>query len=277
MEHEVCLELGNGLEIWKVNIEDLKEQDVNARYMRAEMFERLTENIKADGRLESLPFCALTDRGLEIISGHHRVRASRQAGIYEIYVIVDVTNLSRDKIRSKQLSHNSIDGYDNAELVKRIYDSIEGAKERLEAFVPEDLVDKFKRVSVGDVNVDMDIRQIQIVFFKYEKMRFEKLERYLKDNDEAYAAELKQFEDVKKLIRETGREYNIRAVGTILARLCDLALCRYQGTEPDHKYLADVMRTTLVTDEQSERIEKALKKKDKDETQIEYLIKKLEV
>jgi len=277
MEHEVCLELGNGLEIWKVNIEDLKEQDVNARYMRAEMFERLTENIKADGRLESLPFCALTDRGLEIISGHHRVRASRQAGIYEIYVIVDVTNLSRDKIRSKQLSHNSIDGYDNAELVKRIYDSIEGAKERLEAFVPEDLVDKFKRVSVGDVNVDMDIRQIQIVFFKYEKMRFEKLERYLKDNDEAYAAELKQFEDVKKLIRETGREYNIRAVGTILARLCDLALCRYQDTEPDHKYLADVMRTTLLTDEQAERIEKALKKKDKDETQIEYLIKKLEV
>lgn len=76
-KYEKCLELGNGLEIWKVNIEDLKEQDVNARYMKAEMFERLTENIKGDGRLESLPFCALTDKGIEIVSGHHRIRAVR--------------------------------------------------------------------------------------------------------------------------------------------------------------------------------------------------------
>ena len=276
IRHEVCLELGNGLEIWKVNIEDLKEQDVNARYMKAEMFERLTENIKADGRLESLPFCALTKKGIEIVSGHHRVRAARQAGIFDIHIIIDVTGLPRDRIKSKQLSHNSIDGYDNAELVKRIYDSIEDAKARLEAFVPEELVENFKRISVGDVNVDMDIQQIQLMFFKYEKRCIQRLEKYLSENDEAYAAEIKQFEETKQLIREAGREYNIRAVGTILARLCEIAMNRYEGAELDHKYLADVMKSTLLTEEQAERIEKALAKKGKDESQIDFLIKKLE-
>ena len=232
VKHEVVADLGAGLEIWKVNVEDLKEQDLNARYMKADMFERLTENIRADGRLESLPFCALTEKGLEIVSGHHRVRAARQAQIFEIFCIVDITGMSRDRIKSKQLSHNSIDGYDNAELVKRIYDSIGDAKARLEAFVPEELVEQFKRVSVGDVNVEMDIQQVQLMFFKYEQHCIKKLEKYLDENDEAFAAELKQFENVKK--------------------------------------------TTLLTPEQAQRIEEALKKKDKEESQIEYLIRKLE-
>ena len=273
---EKMLELGNDLEIWKVNIEELKEQDVNARYMKAEMFERLTENIKNSERLESLPFCALTERGIEIISGHHRVRAARQAGIFEIFVIVDVSGLSQDKIKAKQLAHNSIGGYDNEELVKRIFDEIQDASAKLEAFVPEKIVEQFKRVSVGDINVDMDIQQVQLMFFKYEREWINTLEKYLRDGDEAYAAEIKQFEDVKKLIRETGREYNIRAVGTILARLCENTLARYEGSEVDHKYLADVMKNTMLTNEQANKIEEALKNKNKDESQIDFLIRKLE-
>lgn len=273
---EKVLELGSNLEIWKVNIEELKEQDLNARYMKAEMFERLTENIRNSERLESLPFCALTEKGIEIISGHHRVRAARQAGIYEIFVIVDVSGLSPDKIKAKQLAHNSIGGYDNEELVKRIFDEIQDASAKLEAFVPDKIVEDFKRISVGDVNVEMDIQQIQLMFFKYERECIKKLENYLKEGDEVYAAEIDQFEDVKKMIKEAGQEYNIRAVGTILARLCELTLCRYENVEPSHKYLADVMKTTLLTEDQAKKIEELLKKKDKDESQIEYIIRKLE-
>ena len=43
----------------------------------------------------------------EIISGHHRVRAGRAAGLEWFYVLVDGDEeLSRSKIVSKQLSHN---------------------------------------------------------------------------------------------------------------------------------------------------------------------------
>lgn len=271
-----CLEIGNGLEIWKVNIEELKEQDVNARYMKAEMFERLTENMRVSGRLESLPFCALTEKGIEIISGHHRVRAARQAGIFEIFVIVDVSGLTTDKIKAKQLAHNSIGGYDNEELVKRIFDEIQDAQAKLEAFVPEKFIEQFKKVSVGDVNVEMDIQQIQLMFFKYERECIKKLENWLSENDTVYATEIKQFEEVKKMIKETGREYNIRAVGTVLAKLCENVMSRYENTETDHKYLADVMKSTIIDNEQAKRIEEALKKKGKEESQIEFMIRKLE-
>lgn len=272
-------DLGNGLELWLINIEDLKEQDVNARYMKADMFERLTQNIKKDNRLESFPFCALTDNGIEIVSGHHRVRASRAAGIYDIYIILDVTGLSRDRIKAKQLAHNSIDGYDNEELVKRIYDSITDAESQLEAFVPENIIEQFKKVSVSDVNVDMDIKQVQLMFFSYELGVFKKVIENIANNDddaELYASELKNFEPFQKLMKETGKEYNVRALGTVLSILCERFLPRYGSDIPDHKYIADVMRSTLLTPEQADTLSNALKKKDKDETEIEYLLRKLQ-
>src|ERR1700722_11480069 len=67
------LDLGNGLELWKVHPSALREQDVNARAMPKAMFDRLAQTIARDKRLESLPLCAKTERGLEIIAGHHRV------------------------------------------------------------------------------------------------------------------------------------------------------------------------------------------------------------
>jgi hypothetical protein len=70
------LELGSGLELWKVHSSSLREQDVNARSMPKAMFERLSQTIAHDKRLESLALCAKTEKGLEIISGHHRTRAA---------------------------------------------------------------------------------------------------------------------------------------------------------------------------------------------------------
>lgn len=276
--HKVT-DLGNGLELWIINIEDLKEQDVNARYMKADMFERLTQNIKKDNRLESFPFCALTDNGIEIISGHHRVRASRAAGIYDIYIILDVTNLSRDRIKAKQLAHNSIDGYDNEELVKRIYDSITDAESQLEAFVPENIIEQFKKISVSDVNVDMDIKAVQFMFFSYELELLHKVvEKISGDYEELYTSELKNFKPFQKLMKETGKEYNVRALSTTLTILCERFLSRYDGVDDnDHKYIADVMKSTLITKEQAEKLSNALKKKEKDETEIEFILKKLSV
>src|SRR5881396_701824 len=91
IEPQRILELGNGLELWKVHPSTLREQDVNARSMPKAMFERLSQTIARDKRLESLPLCAKSERGLEIISGHHRVRAATAASISEMFVLVDVT------------------------------------------------------------------------------------------------------------------------------------------------------------------------------------------
>src|SRR5437762_1667585 len=112
VEPEKVLDLGNGLELWKVPPSALREQDVNARSMPKAMFERLSQTIGRDKRLESLPLCAKTERGLELISGHHRTRAATAAGLTEMFTLVDVTGLTRSQIAAKQLAHNAIEGQD---------------------------------------------------------------------------------------------------------------------------------------------------------------------
>jgi hypothetical protein len=63
IEPQRILELGNGLELWRVHPSALREQDINARAMPKAMFERLAQTIARDNRLESLPLCAKTERG----------------------------------------------------------------------------------------------------------------------------------------------------------------------------------------------------------------------
>src|SRR5438094_10157750 len=133
------MELSSCRELWKCNPSTLREQYVNARSMPKAMFERLAQDIARDKRLESLPLCAKTERGLEIISGHHRVRAATAASLSEMFVLVDVTGLSRSQIAAKQLAHNAIEGEDNEQLLAESYRQIEDAEAKLEAFVEQTL------------------------------------------------------------------------------------------------------------------------------------------
>ena len=99
----VIYDMGSGLVIAKVQIDKVKEQDINARVMKNEMQDQLTANILKRGQLESQTFLVLKDGKLEIVSGHHRIKSARAAGLKEIVVIVDVSGLSRSQIAAKQL------------------------------------------------------------------------------------------------------------------------------------------------------------------------------
>ena len=107
IQYEKLADLGSGLIIARVKVADVREQDINARIMKPEMMKQLTDNIRKRGQLESLPYCALTDK-IEIISGHHRFRAAREAGMKEVIVILDISGLNRSQIAAKQIPHNAI-------------------------------------------------------------------------------------------------------------------------------------------------------------------------
>ena len=62
----VIYDMGSGLVIAKVQIDKVKEQDINARVMKNEMQDQLTANISKRGQMESLPFLVLKDGKLEI-------------------------------------------------------------------------------------------------------------------------------------------------------------------------------------------------------------------
>ena len=85
IRYEKIADMGAGLIIAKVPAECIREQDINARIMKNEMQRQLTDNIRKRGQLESLPLCALTQDGnrIEIISGHHRIRSGKDAGMQE--------------------------------------------------------------------------------------------------------------------------------------------------------------------------------------------------
>ncbi|RLC43118.1 MAG: chromosome partitioning protein ParB, partial [Candidatus Coatesbacteria bacterium] len=121
---EKLLEIHKDIWIARAKINELREQDINPNTMPKTMFDQLTINIKKRGTLESLPFCAEVNGKYEIISGHHRIRAARAAGMDEVYILLDTSGLSRDEIIAKQLAHNNINGTVDPDLTLRLFEQI---------------------------------------------------------------------------------------------------------------------------------------------------------
>ena len=106
------------------NLSELTLLSNNARYMDKKEFDLLVHNIKKDGCLTSLPLVYDGDVKGEVVSGNHRVQAAIKAGLTEIKVIVVKSPLTQDQKIGLQLSHNSITGKDDPNLLKALYDSI---------------------------------------------------------------------------------------------------------------------------------------------------------
>ena len=134
VSYEVVADMGHGLVIAKVKLADIREQDINARIMKNETQKQLTDNIKKRGQLESLPFCALIDEKIEVISGHHRIRSAKDSGVMqEIFVILDISGLRRSQVAAKQLAHNAINGYDDQSTLREIAKMIDDVDDMMES------------------------------------------------------------------------------------------------------------------------------------------------
>lgn len=272
MPAEKVYDLGKGLALYKAELKDLREQDKNARYMSNEMFDRLSSTIKRDERLEQLPFCKVGKRKLEIISGHHRVRAARQAGVHEIFVLADETDLTPSQVIAKQLAHNSIQGTDDEQILRQLWESIEDVDARLEAFIdPADLEIDVQPTPLGDVRLDFDYSTVLINFLPYEKELFHRALEQIGENldknaDGMYMAELKLLEEFKEAVNRIQNEYEVRAVGTILSTMSEIVL-RHLGEElPEEErvHLRDVLGQTYIPTEVAEVLQRAIAKADRE-------------
>jgi len=265
-EPQKILELGNGLELWKVHPSSLREQDVNARSMPKAMFERLAQTIARDKRLESLPLCAKTERGLEIISGHHRVRAATAAGISEMFVLVDVTGLTRSQIAAKQLSHNSIEGEDNAQLLAEIYRQIEDAESKLEAFIDQKLDIELPKVKIEGLDIEIDFKTVLLIFLPRVKERLDHALEYIRSTgqrlDGVYIASESDYSPLEKAVRKINEEYDVRVVADAIGKMADLALqaCGVSVEDPERVHLKDIFGTAWVPKEAGSVIRDAVQK-----------------
>lgn len=266
---EKVLDLGSGLKICKVNIEELREQDLNARVMNADMFNRLASNIKKDNRLESLPFVAETENGLEIVSGHHRVRACRTAGVTDIFVILDDTGLDRDSIRAKQLAHNSLQGEDNKQIVREIFEMIEDAEKKLEAYISPELNDELDKLAIKDIVFDVDIKTILVAFLSYELDTFERCAKKLNESySELYVADIENIKLFTECVKRVNKEYDIRAMNTALTKMAEIVLEHLGEDVEDYERVSvrDLLKSAYIPKESAEVIRRAIEKAEKEKS-----------
>lgn len=266
IEPQRILELGNGLELWRVHPSALREQDVNARSMPKAMFERLSQTIGRDKRLESLPLCARTEKGLELISGHHRTRAATAAGLSELFTLVDVTGLTRSQIAAKQLAHNAIEGQDNEQLLAEIYRQIEDAESKLEAFVDQKLDVEVPRVKIEGLDVEIDFKTVLLIFLPRVKERLDRALEYLRSSgqrlDGVYVAADSDYAPLEKAVRKINEEYDVRVVADIIGKMADLSLeaCGASVEGPERVHLKDILGTAWVPKEAASVIRDAVAK-----------------
>lgn len=225
---ERVLDLGGGLAIYRTHIDMLREQEKNARYMTTQKFERLTENIKSRGNLESLPYAILTknehgNQQLLLISGHHRTRAARAAGLKEIFVIVDESNLSVDEIKSKQLSHNALNGADDPQLLKDIYDSIQDLDARIQAgLLDNEIVLDIPTPRIDEVTLNLDYEIINILFFPKQYAEWQEVVDLLDKDAHIGIADHKDWDKFAATIRDVSKREDVRNMSAIMSKVIEI-------------------------------------------------------
>lgn len=272
--YEVIYDMGSGLIIAKVPLDKVKEQDINARIMKNEMQDQLTANIKNRGQLESLPLFCLVGEQIEIISGHHRVKSARAAGMKEIIAIVDVSGLSRSKIAAKQLAHNAISGFDDDSTLREIVKMIDDVDDMIESFVGKDILEEpleqyDKMLSPA---VQFDFKTVVFSFLPHQVKDMDVLVKNL----ETTAPEIigvAPYEQCKQFI-ETLSKYqkftDIRNVGAAIHSMIQSVNEKMDDAgfdeEEDWTYLTKLFGSNAVPGESAQVIQQAIKKAEKEGT-----------
>ena len=273
-DYEIIYDMGGGLVIAKVGIDKVKEQDINARIMKNEMQDQLTANIAKRGQLESLPFLVEKDGKLEIISGHHRVKSARAAGLKEIIVIIDVSGLTRSQIAAKQLAHNAISGFDDESTLREIVKMITDVDDMIESFVGKDILEEpleqyEKMLSPA---VQFDFKNVTFTFLPHQVRDMEALIKSL----EVASPEIigvAPYEQCKTFV-ETLSKYqkfeDIRNVGAAIHSMIETVNEKMNNAGYDENgewtYLAKLFGSNAIPADAANIIQQAIKKAEKEGT-----------
>lgn len=272
--YEVIYDMGAGLVIAKVAIDRVKEQDLNARVMKNEMQDQLTENIAKRGQLESLPLLVETERALEIVSGHHRIKSARAAGLKELIAIVDVSGLSRSQIAAKQLAHNAISGFDDDSTLKEIVKMIDDVDDMIESFVGKDIMEEplseyDKMLSPA---VQFDFKNVTFCFLPHQVKDMDVLVTELEHTAPDIVG-VASFEQCKSFVEALSRYQkftDIRNVGAAIHSMIESVNEKMDDVgfdeEEDWTYLTKLFGSSAIPGEAAQVIQQAIKKAEKEGT-----------
>jgi hypothetical protein len=129
--------------LYLAKAEEIDFLEKNARFMNKEQFASLTNNVKKDGGLTSIPLCYKQESGrLLVLSGNHRIKAAIEAGNREFLVLLIDKPMSKQQLVAIQLSHNAIEGQDDEQILKELWQSIDELEASIYAGLSTELIEK---------------------------------------------------------------------------------------------------------------------------------------
>jgi hypothetical protein len=212
-------DLGDGLKLYMADLSKLREQDVNARIMSAGEHNQMVNNMRKRGRMESVPYCVLSNGTIEIVSGHHRVRAAREAGISLAPVLVDESGLQRSEIVAKQLAHNRLVGTDDPQTLKKLFELLDTPDDILQSGLAADMMD-IPEVDLDKLlvpHLDMDWKVVTFSFLPHQLSNLQLLLDTIPASDHVLVAPVEQFDEFMKAVVKLGRLKKVTNASTVLA------------------------------------------------------------
>ncbi len=255
-QFEKVIDLYDGIALYKVHVDCLREQNKNARVMSPDIFSRLEANISKDNRLESMPYCHIKEAkegNLEfhMISGHHRIRAARKAGITEMFIMSETKELPIDQVRSKQLAHNKINGIDDDQILKELWDEIDSVDAKISSGIKdEDFNEIESDISFDEVKIDLDYEIVSLLFLDKDFKKYGDVLSLIEKNANIQVADKDIFEDFKKTVREVYKQENVRNITAALIKMCRIVTQHYVIKDAMAKKKAeeDLKNSNIQTD-----------------------------
>ncbi len=225
----VSEKLFSGMILQIVNPNELVFLKENARYFKRETFRQLRENIQNDKKLSSVPLCYRLDDGkYEIISGNHRVRASIDAGLEKILVLVITEELSKSKRIAMQLSHNALVGEDDESILASLWEQIDSINDKLYAGLDsnsiKELADDIEFVNFSTPQVSTHL--VSFAFSDGETERLSQiiddLENTVKKSTAVFMGMKEQYEPFMKIIADIKHAEKIKDSSLALVKIISI-------------------------------------------------------
>jgi hypothetical protein len=218
----------------------LKLLELNARFMRHEVFQQLVQNIKRDGALTQIPFACREDDGKYLVlSGNHRVKAAIQAGLKEIPVQLTDDEVTQQKRLAIQLSHNALTGEDDPATLKLLYEQMDDLDLRTYSGLDDKLLEMLKSIDPPPLKEEMlEFSTINLVFLPDDlekaKQAFDVVKATL-SGDEAWVAKWREYDRTLDAIDVSQRTKGISNQATALS----MVLSIFENNQ--HQITADLL------------------------------------
>jgi hypothetical protein len=216
-----------------INKNQVDFAEKNARYMTSELFRNLTDNIKKDEQLASVPLTWLHKDGrYKALSGNHRLQAAIEAGLDWFLVLYTDEALSRSQEAAIQLSHNSLSGADDPIILKELWREIEDVGLKYYAGLDDKALEELPDVDLKSLrNVTLDFQSVTFLFLpeELERLRatFADAMKLISDKN-LYVAGGRDYHRLIDSMSKTGSAYDVKNAALQVMLILDV-FARHQA------------------------------------------------